>query len=121
MTSRKLVFFKRLRNLDGAQRADVAVVVAAFRNRVNMGTHHERLQTQIASGPSAHDVAGRIDTYVKPGAAHQAHNVAAPLSVSLAEGDPADAALRVLAELRKGSEVFDYSRAVDSQAGLRRT
>ena len=97
--NREFVFRQCLRNFDRAQRANIPVEVAALGHRVDVRAHHQGLQSRFAPAPPSDDVARGVDADVESSRAHQAHNILAPLAIGFAEGDPAHAALRVLAKL----------------------
>ena len=105
MTRRHVVLGECLRDFDRAHRADVAVVVSAFRNAVDVRTEQHRFEAAVAAGATANDISGGVDRYVQLRRAHQAHHVFASLSIGFAVSDATDAALRVLAKLRQRMNV----------------
>ena len=101
MAQRDFVLGQRLRHLDRAHRADVAVIIAAFGHGIDMRTDDQGLQARVIAGASPDDVARRVNADVQLRLAHQLHRILAALQIGLAVGDAADAALRVFTELRQ--------------------
>ena len=52
---------QRLRYFDRAEGADVAIVVSAFGNGVDMGTQDNGLESGVGAGSCADEVAGDVD------------------------------------------------------------
>ena len=73
------------------ERAEIAVEVAAARDRINMGAEENRRERRLGSGAAAEDVPGWIDPRSKPGRTHQTHDVVASGDVGIAVGDAAHA------------------------------
>jgi hypothetical protein len=65
-----------LRNLDGGQRTDVAIEVAAALYRINVRAEQDGFPRGIRARPLSKDVAGRIDGRLQASFAHQPHRVA---------------------------------------------
>ena len=61
MTRDDAVLGERLCDFDRRERADVAVVVAALRDRVDVRAEKNRLERRITSRRAADDVAGEVD------------------------------------------------------------
>src|SRR5438046_2076332 len=68
-------------------------VVAAFRDRVNMGADQQRLKGSIAARARTHDISGSVNVYIKLRLAHQAHGILSALEVRLAVGHAANPSL----------------------------
>ena len=95
---------KQFRHLDGAEDADVAVVVAALRHGVDVGSRHDHGQRRIGSGAASEDVARRVDAHLEPGVPHQRFDELPAGDVGGAERDAAHAALGIGA---KAAECLD--------------
>ena len=99
MAEHDLLLFQRLRDFDRRKRANIAVIVAAHGNRIDMRADQKRLERRIRAGACADDVSGGVDVNVEPGFFHQGNGIIAALEIGVRVGHPADAALRVGAEL----------------------
>ena len=106
---------QRPRDLDRAERPDVAVVVAAVGHRVDVRPEHERLERGHAPGPPADDVAGGVDAHRETRLAHHVHRPLAALPVELRVGHAADAAVRILPELRQFAQLPVDALAIDAK------
>ena len=115
----EIVFGQGLRHLNRAQRANIAIVVAAFGNAVDVRTKQQRLETLVAAGAAADDVRGGIDRDVELRALHQAKDIFAAAAIGFTVSETADTALRVLAKLSEGFEVLADARAIHAQWRLR--
>ena len=98
MARRDAVRAQQLRHLDGAEHADIAVVVAALRNGVDVGARHDHGQRRVRALAASDDVSGRVDAHVEPGVPHQRLHVFPAGDVGGAERDAAHAAFGVGAE-----------------------
>src|SRR5512140_809364 len=101
MAERDLLFFERLSNFNGRERAHVAVIVPAHGNRVNVRADQQGLERWIAARAAADDVSRSVDMNVQAGRFHQTDGIFPSLEIGLRVGNAADAALRVGAELRE--------------------
>src|SRR5689334_7309821 len=99
MAERDVSLSKSLCNFNGRERANVAIIVAAHGDRINVRTNQQRLERRVASGASAYDVSRGINVHIKPGFFHESHGVIAALEISFRIGNAAHSALRIGAEL----------------------
>src|SRR5690606_7115944 len=95
MPGRNVVLLEYLGDFDGADHADVAVVVAAAGHGVDVRAEHDHGQAGLAAFAAPDEVAGCVDAHLEPGLAHQFLDVFAARDIGIAEGDAADAAFRV--------------------------
>ena len=95
-----------LRDLDRTQHADIAVIVAAARNGVDVRPDHDHWELRINPLAPADDVAGRVDVHDEPGILHQFLDVLAARDIRRAEGDATDASFGVGAEFREFGDVL---------------
>ncbi len=65
MTQRNVVLREYLRDFDGTQGTNVAVVVAAVRHGVDMRSHHETWQARVSAGAPPDQVACGINTHTQ--------------------------------------------------------
>src|SRR5262245_25475770 len=86
MSRHDIVFGQRLCDFDGAQRSNIAVIISAFRDAVDVRAkkNWSKAVVIIRSGATADDVSCRIDLNIKLRRAHQTHHVLAALSIGLA-------------------------------------
>src|SRR5262249_13907769 len=113
------VFSQRLCNFDCSKRTNVAVVISAFGHAVNVRAKKNRSQTAVALGTTAYQIAHGIDRHVELRVTHQAHHVLAALAIGFAVSDAANAALRVLPELRQSFKVFVEARTIHAWLSFR--
>ena len=104
---------ERLRDLDGTDRADLTVVVAAVRDRVDVGAQHQRRKSRISAGPSPDDVACRVDANVEAGVPHEVGDEVSTVAIGLAERDAANASLQSSAKAGECLEMRQYTSSVD--------
>jgi hypothetical protein len=105
MTKSDVLLVDNLRDFDGGERSDVAVVIAAFRDRVNVRADDQRLERGVRARARADDVSSGIDGYVKAGLAHQTDCILPALPVGLGICDAAHSALRICTVARERLEV----------------
>src|SRR6478609_23209 len=72
VAQRDLLFLERLRDLDGGKRTNVAIVVAAHGNGVDMRADKQRLERGVAAGASADNIAGEVNMDIQARSLHQA-------------------------------------------------
>ena len=103
-------------DLHGRAGSDIAVVVAALGDGIDVRAEDDGERTGSRTGSHAEDVADRIDSDREARFPHQVHHEAATGDVGIAERHTADAALRIRAELGEVGEVLVHARAVHAPA-----
>src|SRR5690349_20791525 len=83
MAESDVLLVENLCDFDGGERSDIAVVVAAFRNRVDVRTDEQRLEGGVGAESRADYISGGIDGDIKAGLAHQSDRKGSPVFVSL--------------------------------------
>ena len=94
-----------MRDFDRRERADVPIVVAAMRHRIDVRAEEKWFERGVAPRTAADDVPGEIDARLELGGAHQVEHESAAGAVVVAVGYARDATLGIPAELRQGCEV----------------
>ena len=94
MTEADRLLAERLRDFDGGERADGAVVVAAVGDRVDVRPDEDRGQGRIASFDPREDVAGCIEPRREPRLSEEIERERPAAEVGLGVGDTVDAAGR---------------------------
>src|SRR5438270_2993028 len=107
-----VLFCECLRDFNRAERTDIAVIVSAFGNTVDVRAEENWLEIVIAAGPAPNQVSGSVDIYVEFRGAHQAHHVLASAGVGFAVRETADTALRIPAKLRERVDMRYESRPI---------
>ncbi|MEX2150518.1 MAG: hypothetical protein WD793_09885 [Steroidobacteraceae bacterium] len=105
------LFAQQPGDFDGANDADVTVVVTALRNGIDMRSRHDHGQVRVATIAAADEIAGRVDPHVESRLPHQLFDVLTPGDVGGTVGEPADTAFRIGAKGRQLGDVpFDALR-----------
>src|SRR5205807_5885011 len=86
MAQSYVVLLEDLGHLNGRKGAYIAIIVAAFRDRVDMGADQQRLERRIAARARAHNISGSVNADIKLRLTHQAHGIFAALAVRFAVG-----------------------------------
>src|SRR5206468_4172312 len=102
--------------LDGRTGSDIAVVVAALGDGIDVRAEEDGERGGSRTGSHAEGVADRIDTDRQTRFPHQVHHEAATGDVGIAERHAAHTALRICPVLRKIGEMLVHARAVDAPA-----
>src|SRR5262249_43588394 len=87
--------------------------ITAFGHGVNVRADHQWLQIRIAARAAPDDVARGVNAHVELRLPHQLHRVFAAFQISVAVGEAADAALRILPELGKLAQMVVPPLPVD--------
>src|ERR1051326_1704233 len=114
VAQRDLFFLERLRNFNRGERTDIAIVISAHGNGVNVRANQQRLERGIAAGAPADDISGKVNMDIQARSLHQADGILAALKIGLRVGYTTHSALRISAELRERFQVIMNALAVDA-------
>jgi len=99
MAQRDLLFLENLRDFNRRERTDIAIVIAAHGDGIDVRANQQRLERGIAAGARADDISGKVDMDVQARSLHQSNGVLAALEIRIRIRYATHAALRVGAEL----------------------
>jgi hypothetical protein len=111
------VVVERANGLEPAQHAELAIVLAAGRDRVRMGAHHDGRQG-LGARALAEDVAHLIDGHSQPGLAHPADHEVSPPAVVVGQRQARETAARRLADPPQFLDGSLQPRAVDPRCAV---
>src|ERR1022692_2741643 len=107
-------------DLDGSQRSDVAVEVAAAGDGIDVGAEENGGLGRVGAGAPGEDVSGGIDARLQTGGFHQSHGVAPTSEVGIGIGHAAhsvgEPATGWAAEYAEGFEMFPQAGGIHAEA-----
>src|ERR1043165_6922005 len=119
VAQRDLLFLERLRDFNRGERTDIAIVIAAHRDGIDVRANQQRLERGIAAGARADDISGKVNMDVQARGLHHADGILPALQIGLRVRCATHATLRVGSELRELFQMFKDALAIHAGRRLR--